>query len=43
MQRALNYNDDESGVVMMGGHEAESQTFRATESAIRGFWNSTAR
>ncbi|HEX5453318.1 MAG TPA: Rieske 2Fe-2S domain-containing protein [Stellaceae bacterium] len=38
VQRALNYNDDGSGVVMMGGHEAESQNFRASEAAIRGFW-----
>jgi len=32
------YNDDDSGVVMMGGHDAESQAFRASEAAIRGFW-----
>jgi anthranilate 1,2-dioxygenase large subunit len=38
VQRALQYNDDGSGVVMMGGHEAESQTVRASEAAIRGFW-----
>jgi len=38
VQRALNYNDDDSGVVMMGGHDAESQAFRASEAAIRGFW-----
>ena len=38
VQRALQYNDDGSGVVMMGGHEAQSQTFRASEAAIRGFW-----
>jgi phenylpropionate dioxygenase-like ring-hydroxylating dioxygenase large terminal subunit len=38
VQRALQYNDEGSGVVMMGGHEAESQTFRASEAAIRGFW-----
>ncbi len=38
VQRALAYNDDDSGVVMMGGHEAQSQTFRASEAAIRGFW-----
>ncbi len=38
VQRALRYNDGGSGVVMMGGHEAESQSFRATEAAIRGFW-----
>lgn len=38
VQRALRYDDAGSGVVMMGGHDAESQPFRATESAIRGFW-----
>ena len=38
VQRAIQYNDDDSGVVLMGGHEAESQTFRASEAAIRGFW-----
>ena len=38
VQRALKDNDDESGIVMMGGHEAQSQTFRASEAAIRGFW-----
>jgi anthranilate 1,2-dioxygenase large subunit len=38
VQRALQYNDDGTGIVMMGGHEAESQPFRASEAAIRGFW-----
>jgi len=38
VQRALKDNDDDSGVVMMGGHEAQSQNFRASEAAIRGFW-----
>ena len=38
VQRALHYNDEGAGIVMMGGHEAESQTFRASEAAIRGFW-----
>jgi phenylpropionate dioxygenase-like ring-hydroxylating dioxygenase large terminal subunit len=38
VQRALQYNDDGAGIVMMGGHEAQSQTFRASEAAIRGFW-----
>jgi anthranilate 1,2-dioxygenase large subunit len=38
VQRALQFNDDDSGIVMMGGHDAESQTFRASEAAIRGFW-----
>jgi phenylpropionate dioxygenase-like ring-hydroxylating dioxygenase large terminal subunit len=38
VQRALRSNDEGSGVVMMGGHEASSQPFRASEAAIRGFW-----
>ena len=38
VQRALRYNDEGTGIVMMGGHEAESQKFRASEAAIRGFW-----
>jgi anthranilate 1,2-dioxygenase large subunit len=38
VQRALRYNDAGAGVIMMGGHEAESQNFRASEAAIRGFW-----
>jgi phenylpropionate dioxygenase-like ring-hydroxylating dioxygenase large terminal subunit len=38
VQRALQYNDEGSGVVMMGGHDAQSQNFRASEAAIRGFW-----
>jgi len=38
VQRALHYNDEGAGIVMMGGHEAESQNFRASEAAIRGFW-----
>ncbi len=38
VQRALQYNDGGAGLVMMGGHEAELQTFRASEAAIRGFW-----
>jgi anthranilate 1,2-dioxygenase large subunit len=38
VQRSLQYNDDGLGVVMMGGHGAESQNFKASESAIRGFW-----
>jgi anthranilate 1,2-dioxygenase large subunit len=38
VQRALQYNDGGTGVVMMGGHDAQSQNFRASEAAIRGFW-----
>src|SRR5438105_4713971 len=38
VQRALRYNDEDAGVVMMGGYDAEPQPFRASEAAIRGFW-----
>jgi phenylpropionate dioxygenase-like ring-hydroxylating dioxygenase large terminal subunit len=38
VQRALQFNDDGAGIVMMGGHDAQSQNFRASEAAIRGFW-----
>jgi anthranilate 1,2-dioxygenase large subunit len=38
VQRALRFNDDDSGVVMMGGYDAASQPFRSSEAAIRGFW-----
>ena len=38
VQRAIRYNDEDSGVVMMGGYDAEPQPFRASEAAIRGFW-----
>jgi anthranilate 1,2-dioxygenase large subunit len=38
VQRALRYNDEDSGVVMMGGYDAQPQPFRASEAAIRGFW-----
>ena len=38
VQRALRFNDDNSGVVMMGGYDAASQPFRSSEAAIRGFW-----
>src|SRR5258708_24975045 len=37
VQRALQYNDDDSGVVMIGGHEAEAQPFRASGPAIPAF------
>jgi hypothetical protein len=29
---------DETSVVEMGGHGTESQTTRATEVSVRGFW-----
>jgi len=38
VQRALRFNDGDSGVVMMGGYDAQSQPFRSSEAAIRGFW-----
>lgn len=38
VQRALRYNDEDAGVVMMGGYEAQTQPFRSSEAAIRGFW-----
>src|SRR5262252_1681876 len=38
VQRALRFNDEDSGVVMMGGYDAQSQPFRSSEAAIRGFW-----
>jgi anthranilate 1,2-dioxygenase large subunit len=38
VQRALRYNDDDSGIVLMGGYDAQSQPFRSSEAAIRGFW-----
>lgn len=37
VQRALRYNDAGAGVVMMGGHETQSQSFKASEATIRGF------
>lgn len=38
VQRAISGSEDLDSVVMMGGEGAESQTTRATESSIRGFW-----
>ncbi|MGA7259877.1 MAG: SRPBCC family protein, partial [Stellaceae bacterium] len=38
VQRGIRYNDEDTGVVMMGGYDAEPQPFRASEAAIRGFW-----
>jgi phenylpropionate dioxygenase-like ring-hydroxylating dioxygenase large terminal subunit len=39
VQRAVRFNDADSGIVMMGGYDAQPQPFRASEAAIRGFWN----
>jgi len=38
IQRALPGAGDDSSVIMMGGHGAESQRSRATETSIRGFY-----
>ena len=38
VQRGIRYNDEDTGVVMMGGYYAEPQPFRASEAAICGFW-----
>ena len=38
VQRGTDAAEDEAGVVMMGGTGFETQTTRATETAIRGFW-----
>ena len=38
VQRAIQGVDEDSGVIAMGGHTVESQDFRATETAVRGFW-----
>ena len=38
VQRAIQGIDEDHGMVLMGGHTAESQPYRATETSIRGFW-----
>jgi len=38
IQRALPASDGDSSIVAMGGADAKSQTTRATETAVRGFW-----
>ena len=38
VQRGTDAAEDQAGVVMMGGSGFETQTTRATETAIRGFW-----
>jgi phenylpropionate dioxygenase-like ring-hydroxylating dioxygenase large terminal subunit len=38
VQRALAGHDEDSGLVMLGGHEAEREPARASEAAVRGFW-----
>lgn len=38
VQRAVRGVEEDAGVLMMGGSDAHSQPFRATESSVRGFW-----
>lgn len=43
VQRTLPGAADDETVLMMGGHTAESQKVRATETSIRGFWKAWRR
>ena len=43
VQRTLTGAQDDETVLMMGGHTAESQASRATETSIRGFWKAWRR
>jgi anthranilate 1,2-dioxygenase large subunit len=38
VQRAISGLDEDAGLLMMGGSDARSQAFRATEASVRGFW-----
>jgi anthranilate 1,2-dioxygenase large subunit/terephthalate 1,2-dioxygenase oxygenase component alpha subunit len=38
VQRAVRGVEEDSGILMMGGSDASSQNYRATESSVRGFW-----
>jgi anthranilate 1,2-dioxygenase large subunit/terephthalate 1,2-dioxygenase oxygenase component alpha subunit len=38
VQRAVRGNEEDAGLLMMGGSDARSQQFRATEASVRGFW-----
>jgi anthranilate 1,2-dioxygenase large subunit/terephthalate 1,2-dioxygenase oxygenase component alpha subunit len=38
VQRAVRGVEEDAGVLMMGGSDARSQPFRATEASVRGFW-----
>lgn len=38
VQRGIKGVEEDNGVVMMGGHTAESVPYRATETSVRGFW-----
>jgi anthranilate 1,2-dioxygenase large subunit/terephthalate 1,2-dioxygenase oxygenase component alpha subunit len=38
VQRAVRGIEEDNGILMMGGGDASSQPYRATESSVRGFW-----
>jgi phenylpropionate dioxygenase-like ring-hydroxylating dioxygenase large terminal subunit len=38
VQRGIENASGEQAVIELGGHDTQSQEFRATESSIRGFW-----
>jgi terephthalate 1,2-dioxygenase oxygenase component alpha subunit len=38
VQRAVRGAEERAGVLLMGGSDARSQAFRATEASVRGFW-----
>ena len=38
VQRAVKGIEEDNSILMMGGGDASSQTYRATESSVRGFW-----
>jgi anthranilate 1,2-dioxygenase large subunit/terephthalate 1,2-dioxygenase oxygenase component alpha subunit len=38
VQRGVRGIEEDHGVLMMGGSDASSQSYRATESSVRGFW-----
>jgi hypothetical protein len=38
VQRAVRGFEEDAGMLMMGGADARSQQFRATEASVRGFW-----
>lgn len=38
VQRGIAAAEDAGSVILLGGHDTETQQYRATESSIRGFW-----
>jgi anthranilate 1,2-dioxygenase large subunit len=38
VQRAVRGIEEDNGVLMMGGSDTSSHSYRATESSVRGFW-----